>query len=207
MSDPTSENKDEQSPFSRDASIARVQLEEMRPGVKNYFQRHDVRHPHDEIRTDRTLELVWDQYERGNEIRNRFAYTYRVARSQLSEYLENEGLEVQSTDDSDVGGENPNPGTSIEDDLYRKKQLACVRECRKKIRASKKFTPEIVDAFFQYKLLEGHAKEERDLIAARLRLSRPTFDQVLQKVKKALIRCVTDCMNRPRAYMPAMSLS
>jgi hypothetical protein len=159
MSDRTSDNKEEQSaPFSSDATIARAQLEEMRPGVKHYFQRHDVRQPHDEIRTDRTLELVWDQYERGNEIRNRFAYTYRVARSQLSEYLENEGLEVQSTDDSDLGGENPNPGTSIEDDLYRKKQLACVRECREKIRASKKLTPDIVDAFFQYKLLEGHAK-------------------------------------------------
>lgn len=206
MSDQISENEEEQSaPFSRDANIARMQLEEMRPGVKNYFQRHDVRHPHDEIRTDRTLELVWDQYERGNEIRNRFAYTYRVAHSQFSDYLENEGLEVESTDDNGAGGESPNPASSIEDELYRKKQHACVRECRSKIGKSKNLAPEIVEAFFQYKLLEGHAKEERDLIATSLGFSREKFDQVLQKVKKALIRCVKDCMNRPRAYVTAVA--
>jgi hypothetical protein len=206
MSDPVDENKDEHlAPFSGDANVARAQLEEMRPGIKNYFQRYDVRQPHDEIRTDRTIELVWDQYQRGNEIRNRFAYAKQVARSQLSDYLENEGLEVELTDDPGVGGESPNPGTSIEDNLYLKKQYACVMECREKIGRSMKFTPDIVEAFFQYKLLEGHAKEDRDLIATSLGFSREKFDQVLQKVKRALIRCVKDCMNRPRAYMPAVS--
>src|ERR1051326_3069446 len=119
MRDPISENSEQQAaPFSADPQVARAELEDMRPRVKRYFQLKNVRPPHDEIRTDCTLELVWDQYSKGNQIRNRFTYTNQVARRQLSEYLENEGLETESTNDPNFDAEGPAPASMVEDDLY-----------------------------------------------------------------------------------------
>ncbi len=187
-------------PFSSDPRIASAQLEKMRPRLNYYFQSKNVLPSHDEQLTEQTIDKVWDQYSKGNEIRDRRAYTYQVAKSLLTRYI-NKGLELE-VQPSEIH-ELSNPSSlqfteHINARLDNQKKWSCVMECRQKLIARKNFSEEKINAFFKYKLIEGHAKEGRDLIAHGLGVSREVLDQVIQNIKKELVNCTRECMSRSR---------
>lgn len=187
-------------PFSSDPEIAGAQLLKMRPSLIHFFQRKNVVSPRDEDLADKTINTVLDSYMKGTKILDRNAYTYEVATNLWRKYIKKElspGGRQRSIDDL------PNPPIqaptdNIDQRLDNQKKLACVAKCRQKLIDEKKFSEEVVNAFFKYKLLEGHAKEERDRIAQSLNRSRLGFEQAIKDVIKELIKCVGECMNRPQ---------
>jgi hypothetical protein len=188
-------------PFSSDPVTAWSQLQKMRPRLVYYFQSQNVLSSHDEALADRTIDIVWGRHSSGTlKIRDRKAYTYMVAKSLLIGYRE-KGLrsEIQPKESGELP-EIQSPGFSegIEEKIDNQKKWACVAECGQKLIDKKLFSEEIVKAFFKYKLIEGHDREERDRIAESLNMSRLVFEQVIQNVKKELIKCTSECMNRPR---------
>jgi hypothetical protein len=185
-------------PFDSDPEIAAAQLFAMRPRLIHFFQTMNIPPGHDEELADNTLLIVWMYYSNGAEIRDRRAYTYQVAKSQLVRYLQKgRGSDVQMSEIPDAEQPHrPDFSAAIDNKLDNRKKTACIEECRQTLVDSGDFSEKIIDAFFRYHQVEGYDREQRDGIAKSTGIPRLILEQMFKRLKKSLINCTRECMTR-----------